>query len=130
MNKKYNLLVSFGLSFSFSVINAPVHAELPSLATDRHAPSGSASNHQSLLDDLDALRRGSVQTNFGEINYRLARDGLETRFRVAGTSTRAVLNYRGEHRLEADWRTRGGKLTLAITGDEGNSYRIEFTRHF
>lgn len=109
-------------------VSSPALAELPSLMTDR-AQIGTG--REMVPSAFEALRQGTVRTNFGAIDYQFASAGLETRFRLAGTSTRALLGYDGEHRIEVDWRASGGNLKFALTAQDGDGgYRIEFVRSF
>jgi len=93
-------------------------------AEQHHAPP-------TLFADFDRLQQGRLHFDFGTVDYRLAREGLNLSYRASGTATRAIVGYSGDHRLEIGWRLRRANLTVAIgEEDQRSGYRIELSREF
>lgn len=81
--------------------------------------------------DFEYLQRGKLHFDFGAVDYRLARDGLNLHYRTGGAATRAIVGFDGDRRLELEWRLRNANLTLAIDEQDNESrYRLQLAREF
>lgn len=81
--------------------------------------------------DFDRLQRGKLHFDFGAVDYRLAREGLNFSYRASGTAARAIVGYDGNSRLEIGWHLRRANLTVAIgEEDQRSGYRIKLSREF
>ena len=81
--------------------------------------------------DFEYLQRGKLHFDFGAVDYRLARDGLNLNYRTGGAATRAIVGFDGDRRLELEWRLRSASVTLAIDEQDRQSrYRLQLTREF
>jgi len=115
------------------IITASAHADPEAPAA---APPGDAhvEHHgvvPSVLADFEYLQRGKLRFDFGAIDYRLAREGLNLSARIGGAATRALIGLDGNRRVELGWQLRRASVTLAFTEQSDRSgYRIEFAREF
>ncbi len=108
------------------LVTAPAFAGTP-------RAEGSAEQDQppTLLADFDRLQRGKLHFDFGAVDYRLAREGLNFSYRASGTAARAIVGYDGNSRLEIGWHLRRANLTVAIgEEDQRSGYRIKLSREF
>lgn len=117
------------LSFVFA---ACLVSTLASAGTPR--ADGPVEQHDAppaLFADFDRLQRGKLHFDFGPVDYRLAREGLNFSYRASGTATRAIVGYSGGRRLEIGWRLRRANVTVAIgEEDQRSGYRIKLSREF
>lgn len=84
-----------------------------------------------MFADFEYLQRGKLHFDFGSVDYRLARDGVNLSYRIGGAATQALIGFRGDSRLEFGWQLRDASLKLAFSQDDNSSrYRIELARNF
>lgn len=115
------------IALAACLVNMPAFASTP-------RADGSVEMHDTsstLFVDFDRLQRGKLHFDFGAVDYRLAREGINFSYRASGTATRAIVGYSGEHRLEIGWRLRRANVTVAIgEEDQRSGYRIKLSREF
>lgn len=124
--------LSFGLLTFVAAVAAPAETgtsgdphpvEWPSAVRDASSSAAFA--------DFERLQRGKLHFDFGAVDYRLTRDGLNLNYRRGGVATRAVVGLSGDGRLELGWRLHRANLTFALDEQDNQSrYRIELAREF
>lgn len=84
-----------------------------------------------MFADFEYLQRGKLHFDFGSVDYRLARDGVNLSYRIGGAATRALIGFSGDSHLEFGWQLRDASLKVAFSQDDNTSrYRIELARNF
>lgn len=123
--------MSIGLVAYLVTTTALADADAHHPAQNVEPQTEQSDSHLATFADFEYLQRGKLHFDFGSVDYRLARDGLNLSYRIGGAATRALIGFSGDHRLEIDWRLRDASLKLAFSQDDNSSgYRIELVRHF
>ena len=125
-------IVSMSIGFAAYLVITTALADTDAHQVHNVEPQTEQSDsHLATFTDFEYLQRGKLHFDFGSVDYRLARDGLNLSYRIGGAATRALIGFSGDHRLEIDWRLRDASLKLAFSQDDNSSgYRIELVRHF
>ena len=122
---RFASLLSLVLSVCLVHTNAFAGASRPDAHIEQH------DTPPALFADFDRLQRGRLHFDFGAVDYKLARQGLNVSYRAGGAATRAIVGYDGNSRLEIGWRLRGASLTVAVgEEDQRSGYRIKLSREF
>lgn len=124
--------LSLSIGIFVYLVTAFAHADQDAPPTTHAEPRIEHHGADSVMfADFEYLQRGKLHFDFGAVDYRLAREGLNLSTRIGGAATRALIGLDGDHRIEIGWQLRGANVTLAFAeqGDR-SGYRVELARKF
>jgi hypothetical protein len=83
-------------------------------------------------DTLKAVRKGTFDTDFAPIHYRMGTKSLKTNFERGIFDTQIQLGYNGKLKLETSWPSLSGHLSFNVTSHPNDSavYMFQFRQQF
>lgn len=123
--------LSLSIGFLVYLVTASAHADQDALPAHAEPHIEHHGADSVVFADFEYLQRGKLHFDFGAIDYRLAREGLNLSTRIGGAATRALIGLDGDRRIEIGWRLRRASVTLAFAEqDDRSGYRVELARKF